>query len=470
MLFLVFKSAGNLATLAGSGNMPVPDKHNAPRNIFLLPGINEFIPFTWGAIAFVVTLVVHEFGHAILCKVEGVRVKSMGILLVLFPVGGFAEPDEDQLTAAPMQARTRVMSAGVTTNFILAFVAFGLLFGPVLGAIAPVGDTMVSNVTEGGPAWDAGIESDTVLVQIDDVLIDDIRDVPKYIDQLDPDTSVIIHTIKNGVRSEHMVTTGNDVDDDVYGIHVIGIIEDSPAEDAGIEQNSTLTSIDTTKTDTVGSFLTFMDGTKPGQLVHVTGVTEDGYPIEYDIELATPFGVEEGEDCHGFIGIYYDPSSVGASMIGFKVGTYPATAYYDALRSIPSMMDQKIGWVILLGLPVYGFAGNGFRGFGDDFVPFFESIGWAEPLGIGIFWIANILLWTGWLSLYVGLFNCLPSKPLDGGQVLKDYLHTGLNRITGNPERSASIATAITVISSLAVVGSILFMITGPHIFHGLGF
>ena len=80
-----------------NGNVPEPGKYNAPRNILLIPGVNEFIPFTWGVIALIVTLVVHEFSHAILCRVEGIRVKSMGILYALVPVGGFAEPDDEQL-------------------------------------------------------------------------------------------------------------------------------------------------------------------------------------------------------------------------------------------------------------------------------------------------------------------------------------------------------------------------------------
>lgn len=78
-------------------SVPEPGKYNSPRNIFLIPGVNEFIPFTWGVIALIVTLVVHEFSHAILCRVENIRVKSMGILFALVPIGGFAEPDDEQL-------------------------------------------------------------------------------------------------------------------------------------------------------------------------------------------------------------------------------------------------------------------------------------------------------------------------------------------------------------------------------------
>ncbi len=78
--------------------MPVPDKYNAPQNIFLIPGLNDYIPLVWGAIGLMVTLVVHELAHAVLCRSEGVGVKSMGALLLgIVPIGGFAEPDEEEL-------------------------------------------------------------------------------------------------------------------------------------------------------------------------------------------------------------------------------------------------------------------------------------------------------------------------------------------------------------------------------------
>ncbi|MFQ6056319.1 MAG: site-2 protease family protein, partial [Methanosarcinales archaeon] len=98
---------------------PAPGKYNEPQNILFIPGINEYIPLVWGWIALIVTLVVHEFAHAILCKVEGIRVKSMGIILALIPIGGFAEPDEEQLfgggnkKVATRTERMRILTAGV---------------------------------------------------------------------------------------------------------------------------------------------------------------------------------------------------------------------------------------------------------------------------------------------------------------------------------------------------------------------
>ncbi|MEA1957807.1 MAG: peptidase, partial [Euryarchaeota archaeon] len=75
---------------------PEPTDLHAPRNLLLIPGLNEFIPLcAW--LGFVVALVVHELSHAVLSTVEKIKVKSMGLLVALIPIGAFAEPDSEQL-------------------------------------------------------------------------------------------------------------------------------------------------------------------------------------------------------------------------------------------------------------------------------------------------------------------------------------------------------------------------------------
>ncbi|MHB8052793.1 MAG: site-2 protease family protein, partial [Methanoregula sp.] len=69
---------------------------NDLKNVLAIPGVNDFIPFTVAVwLGLLATMVVHEFGHAVLCRVEGIRVKSMGILMAVIPIGAFVEPDED---------------------------------------------------------------------------------------------------------------------------------------------------------------------------------------------------------------------------------------------------------------------------------------------------------------------------------------------------------------------------------------
>ncbi|MBN1235813.1 MAG: site-2 protease family protein, partial [Methanotrichaceae archaeon] len=136
---------------------PQPSSYNAPRNILLIPGLNEYIPFAWGWIALFVTMVVHEFAHGILSRVEGVRVKSMGIVAVFFaPIAAFVEPDDEELFGGKDKppkvsrgARVRILSAGVISNFIVAAVAMALFFGPVIGSISPLDRLIVVDVQNG---------------------------------------------------------------------------------------------------------------------------------------------------------------------------------------------------------------------------------------------------------------------------------------------------------------------------------
>ena len=56
---------------------PDPSPIIQPQNLLLIPGVNDFVPSTfavWFALVFAV--VIHEFGHGLLSRVEKIRVKS----------------------------------------------------------------------------------------------------------------------------------------------------------------------------------------------------------------------------------------------------------------------------------------------------------------------------------------------------------------------------------------------------------
>ena len=80
---------------------PEPTGIYDPRNILAIPGVNQAIPITAAVfIGLLLTIVIHEFGHAILARVEDMRVRSMGILIAVIPIGAFVEPDEADVDAA----------------------------------------------------------------------------------------------------------------------------------------------------------------------------------------------------------------------------------------------------------------------------------------------------------------------------------------------------------------------------------
>jgi len=507
-----------------NNSVPEPGKYNSPRNILLIPGINEFIPFTWGVIALVVTLVVHEFSHAILCRVENIRVKSMGILYALVPVGGFAEPDDEQLfgkkeevkkelpltatieeieaweqkereetklkemqngdtaskapektnTAPEVTAtrtqRARILAAGVMANFCVAFVALLLFFGPVLGAIAPLSDAMIWNVNESSPAQLAGLQKDMVITQVDDANITTGMDLLSYLETVEPGDSLRIHASKDDIVSIYELKVPSSPEECFSGVPVGGIVEGSPAEAAGIETGMTMIRINDTRMRSIASFVNFMEGTKPDQTVEVemlpsanyTGeLTENGTAV-FNVQLASH--PTEGEN-GGFLGIMYGGNgTLDCPILGISILMPQSQFYLEALKQIPSLLAEPVGWILLFGLPIYGFAGEGFRGFSGTIAQFYQPVGWAEPLGVGIFWIANSLLWIGWLNFYVGLFNCLPAVPLDGGHVFRDYTYSIMYRFTKNDSISERFSNSITASFSMLILFSFLFMIFGPYI------
>lgn len=481
MFLIVILSDLALLSSLGNNAMPEPGRFNEPRNILLIPGVNEFIPFTWGLIALVVTLIVHEFAHAILARVEDIRVKSMGILLAIVPIGGFAEPDEEELfgikkediekglkpipkKAASRTQRARILAAGVMSNFLVAFVAFLLFFGPVLGAVEPLSDAMVTNVTPESPAYEAGIREGMVITQIDNTQISSANDIVIYIDTIEPGSTVAVHAAKDRVVSTYDVQVQETNGEEIRGIYVRGVVPDSPAEAAGFEEGMRMISIDNNTMRIIEDFIIFMNSTSPGQTIEVEVLDKDNATRTFNVELAQ---FSQDQPDKGFLGVYYGIDGMISTPLGISVGEFPARTYLDMLKSIPSMLTGVTGWIIILGLPIVGFAGEGFPGFSGTLAQFYQPAGWAEPLGIGIFWIANTLLWIGWLNFYVGLFNCLPAVPLDGGHVFRDYTKSLILRITGSEEKAERLSGTIAGIFTLIVLMSFLFMIFGPYIVHG---
>lgn len=480
MLLIVIVSDISMLSSLGDNTMPEPNKFNEARNIFLIPGVNEFIPLTWGLIALIVTLVVHEFSHAILCRVENIRVKSMGILLALVPVGGFAEPDENELfgtestgkegegpaertssKAATRQQRARILAAGVMANFVVALLAFILFFGPVLGAIAPIGNVMVMDAQ--GEASAAGLESQMIITQINDKPVDNIMGMLEYLDTFPEGETVRLYASKDRVTSAYDIKVGS-AEEDIRGVLIQDIVAASPAEAAGLQKGMRIIEMDTVPMRTVYDFRSFMNTTSAGQ--SVTLVLADNTSGKFELTLELASHPDEG-DKKGFLGVFTSQDENVATRLGITVGEFPATTYLSLLESIPGMLKGIAGWLILLGLPIVGFAGEGFPGFSGMLANFYTPAGWAEPFGIGIFWIANSLLWIGWLNFYVGLFNCLPAVPLDGGHIFKDYIKAFIYRLTRNEEQSLRLSTAVTATFAVLIFMSFMFMIFGPYLVHG---
>src|SRR5438132_2801707 len=144
------------------GNPPSPDL------LLGLPGINPIIPLGYGIFGLAVAIILHEFSHGILARVAKIKIRSLGLIFLIFPIGAFVEPDEEELRALPRHERARLYAAGPATNMLLAL-TFAVLFSSVMMAsVTPVHDGVgIVGFTEGGsPAQSANIDAYTVITEV----------------------------------------------------------------------------------------------------------------------------------------------------------------------------------------------------------------------------------------------------------------------------------------------------------------
>lgn len=129
---------GATAWLAVTSRIERTPAHD-PANALAIPGVNEFMPLAAALYVvggLMIATVIHELGHAIACRREGIRIEEWGVVLLfgIVPVAGYVLPDEDQLDGAPDRTRMRVFSAGVFDNAILAAVTGVALLLPFTAA------------------------------------------------------------------------------------------------------------------------------------------------------------------------------------------------------------------------------------------------------------------------------------------------------------------------------------------------
>src|SRR5438067_6333567 len=150
-------------------NAAIRSNPPSPETLLGLPGINPIIPLGYGILGLAVAIILHEFSHGILSRVANIKIRSLGLIFLIFPIGAFVEPDEDELRALPRRERARLFAAGPAMNIVLA-VLFAVIFSSVMAtSVQPVHDgvgIVAFPQNTPSPAQAAGMQPFTVITNI----------------------------------------------------------------------------------------------------------------------------------------------------------------------------------------------------------------------------------------------------------------------------------------------------------------
>lgn len=509
-LFLV---QGALGTIRN----PQPSVANEPSNFLIVPGFNDFLP---PAVApeivagLLLALVVHEGGHGLLCRVEDIEIESLGmVFLTLVPVGAFVEPDEESQSTADRGARTRMFAAGVTNNFAVTVLAFGLLFGPVIGAITVAPGVAVAGIYPASPAADSGIDSGDRITGVDGQAVDDAESLESALGDAEQSTVtvqldggaetttlerrvVIIGSVPGNpanvtVQPDDNATTiysvnGTEVQTErafraaatdhelarlntsrgsltvPLGAFLSTVRPDSPLADASdgalANDSAVVTRVDGERVVTQAQLSERLAEQDAGDSVSVRAYT-DGTFSNYSVTL--------DEDQTGNATLGAAQRGAGGLIVGdVGIQIYPTELYLgllggdgDVPAPLSGVIDSALGLVyVALILPLAGAVGllqYNFAGFYGDVANFYEVTG---PLGAfgetPVFLLANLLFWTAWINIQLGMFNCIPGYPLDGGRILRMGAESVVSRlpITDRHRFVRTITTSVGLVMLVALL------------------
>jgi len=130
----------------------------------LVPGINiTGVQLVYFIIAVVIAAYVHELLHALTAVAHGLKVKSMGFIILFIIPLAFTEVDEEEISRASVKSKVAVLSAGPSSNYVLA-----LFFLLILYMVVSPSGIVVRDVAPNGLAEEYGLKPNDIILKIND--------------------------------------------------------------------------------------------------------------------------------------------------------------------------------------------------------------------------------------------------------------------------------------------------------------
>jgi len=440
-------------------------KAPSPELILGIPGLNPVIPLGYGILGLAIAIVVHELSHGIMTRLGGMKVISLGLLFLVFPMGAFVEPDEKELQAASRSKRSKVYAAGPATNIVVAMV-FLLLFSNIMMTnVQPTHEgALATGVVEDSPAYLSGISAFSVITSIDGVPITSSHNFTSR-ESLSPGSTVTVQYYFKGA----LHTASNVTDGVVVAYTTAGFA----ASEYGLKPGMVLRSINDTLVGNLEGLSATMNLTRADKFVNATVMSYDASAGRFVVNGSVTQILLS--DKHAYYAKYYPGENkeeyrgmgyLGAGFLPMGVSSRDAN-YYSGVLANPfagdrSLHDFSMSWLRLIALPFLDLAP--IRSPVSDLYHPSGSLAWMPDT---MFWLlANSFYWIFWLNLMVGLTNVLPAVPLDGGYLFRDALDYVVSRIRGDytKEKRENVVGSLTLMVALAILFLIVWQLVGPAI------
>jgi len=193
--YIIYLTRPELFVPSVSLVIPIPFE-----NIAFVPGFLG-VPFWYWIIPIAILIFFHEGMHGIMARLEGIRIKTLGLFLLAFIPGAFVEPDEKQVKKANWKAKLRIFAAGSYANILI-----GLAFLIILNTIylpAFYQDTIGFSgytVLENGTELPAQLNNLTgALYSINGERIQSVQDLALVMNKTKPGETLHIKTVKGSL-------------------------------------------------------------------------------------------------------------------------------------------------------------------------------------------------------------------------------------------------------------------------------
>lgn len=175
-------------------------------NLLAIPGVNDFIPLTFAVIfGLIFAMAIHELGHGILARIEGMKVNSTGLIFFVIPLGAFVEPDEEDVEKSRGMPKIRMFGAGIANNLAVSVICIILLAG-LVGMLTPSDTAYIYGVHEGYPAYNGSVPPDSLILGIDGKTVASSADVTRILNKTRPGDTIALKILNGEENSVHNIT------------------------------------------------------------------------------------------------------------------------------------------------------------------------------------------------------------------------------------------------------------------------